>query len=142
MPGVAVLTKVPPPPGPMNLPTGLAPSHRPQGEPAPPGRGRGASTVPGEDMKRTAKAFVLLAGLGGGCATPEAGVAPGASPFGRATSAKEIPGVVGPTGEPVQAAVVAAGQMPGDGPARVVTADVNGRTPSGAVTQTSPTFGR
>ena len=88
-------------------------------------------------MKRTAKAIVLLAGLGGGCATPDgSGVAPGASPFGRATAGKEIPGVVGPTGEPVQPGVVAAGQMPGDGPARVVTADVNGRTPAGGVKQT------
>ncbi len=88
-------------------------------------------------MKRTAKAFVLLAGLGGGCATPDGnGVASGASPFGRATAGKEIPGLVGATGEPVQPGVVAAGQMPGDG-AKIVTADVSGKTPSGSLNQTS-----
>ena len=88
-------------------------------------------------MKRTAKAFVLLAGLGGGCATPDSnGVAPGASPFGRASTGREIPGVVGATGEPVQPGVVAAGQMPGDG-AKIVTADVSGKTPAGGVKQTS-----
>jgi hypothetical protein len=89
-------------------------------------------------MKRTATTFVLLAGLGGGCATQEAGL----GGFNKATPATEIPGVVGATGEPVQPAVVAAGQMPTDKPGKVVTADVNGRTPAGAVRQSSGLLGR
>ncbi len=89
-------------------------------------------------MKRTATTFVLLAGLGGGCATQEGGLAAGAKPFGQTTAGQGIPGLMGPTGEPVQQVVIAAGQMPGDQPpAKVVTADVSGKTPAGGVKQTS-----
>lgn len=91
-------------------------------------------------MKRTATAFVMLAGLGGGCATPDTSVT-GAGPFNRARAAEGIPGLIGPTGEPVQPAVVAAGQMPTDKSAKVVTADVSGKTPTSKVEQTAG-FGR
>src|SRR5436309_3292759 len=67
-------------------------------------------------MKRTATTLALLAGFGGGCATPDAvtGRKAGESGgYGTVTRPMTIPGVQGPGGEPV--AVVPAnarGQMP------------------------------
>lgn len=59
-------------------------------------------------MKRTAATLVMLAGLGGGCMTADK-KEPEARPFGQASRGKEVPGVIGPMGEPVH---VAAGQAP------------------------------
>lgn len=53
-------------------------------------------------MKRIA-AFLLLAGLGGGCATTDTAKKSGPAPFNAASTGKTVPGVVGPTGEPVVA---------------------------------------
>jgi hypothetical protein len=69
-------------------------------------------------MKRTAATIVMLAGLGG-CASPETTD----SQFGQAYRGQEVPGVVGPMGEPV----VAAAQMPTKD-AKVVRADL--KTPA------------
>lgn len=79
-------------------------------------------------MKRTTATILMLAGLGG-CATPDG--QPKAKPFGLASGGREVPGVMGPTGEPVH---VAAGQMPTDGKSGVVRADhktAKGNTDSG-----------
>ncbi len=83
----------------------------------------GASRPLGGTMKRTAATIAMLAGLGG-CATPDATQGP--RPFGQASVGKEVPGVMGPDGEPIH--VAAAGQMPTarDG---VVRADA--RAPAG-----------
>ena len=51
-------------------------------------------------MKRTAAAFMLLAGLGG-CMTTEK--KPVSNEFGRATKARELPNMIGAHGEPVTA---------------------------------------
>jgi len=79
-------------------------------------------------MKRTATTLALLAGLGGGCMSPGGKTAakqeqpPSAGHFGRATQSKLIPGMTGPTGEPV--AYGARGATPGDAP--VGTAKIGG----------------
>jgi hypothetical protein len=70
-------------------------------------------------MKRTAATIVMLAGLGG-CASPDADTGP--RPFGQAGLGQEVPGVVGPTGEPIN--LKAAGQMPTDPRSKVVRADM------------------
>ncbi|MFO0850482.1 MAG: hypothetical protein U0871_18280 [Gemmataceae bacterium] len=77
-------------------------------------------------MKRTAATVVMLAGLGG-CATPDGGTTagPAPTPFGQASRAKEVPGLVGPDGAPV--AVTAAAQMPTGKDAKVVRADLRGK---------------
>lgn len=62
----------------------------------------------------------MLAGLGGGCVSQDGALAPEAKPFNQASVGKEIPGVMGPTGEPMH--VAAAGQMP-TGKEGVVRAD-------------------
>ncbi len=67
-------------------------------------------------MKRTAATIAMLAGLGG-CATPDA---QGPKPFGQVSAGREVPGVVGPAGEPIH--VAAAGQMP-TGKEGVIRAD-------------------
>jgi hypothetical protein len=74
-------------------------------------------------MKRTAATIAMLAGLGG-CATPDAQQGP--KPFGQASVGKDVPGVMGPAGEPIH--VAAAGQMP-TGRDGVVRADA--RMPAG-----------
>ncbi len=51
-------------------------------------------------MKKTAATILLLAGLGG-CVSPNANSTQNAKPFGAVTRGKEIPGMVGPMGEPV-----------------------------------------
>ena len=63
-------------------------------------------------MKRTAATMIMLAGLGGGCASLD--TAEGAKPFGQASVGREVPGVMGPNGEPIH---VAAGgdRREGDG---------------------------
>ena len=53
-------------------------------------------------MKRIA-AILLLAGLGTGCATTDSGKA-GVKTFNASSTGQTVPGVVGPTGEPVLAA--------------------------------------
>ena len=62
----------------------------------------------GEDMKRTATTLVLLTGLGGGCVTPETKLsrmpAPATAGYGTVTQGQAVPGLQGPTGEPVMAA--------------------------------------
>ena len=64
-------------------------------------------------MKRTAKSLMLLAGLSGGCASTETAKQPTApGGFGTVTRAKEVPGVQGPTGEPI-GMTAARGAMPG-----------------------------
>ena len=64
-------------------------------------------------MKRTATTLVLLAGFGGGCASPDGGAKQtGPGGFGTVTRAREIPGVQGPAGEPV-GMTAARGAMPG-----------------------------
>lgn len=78
-------------------------------------------------MKRTAATLVMLAGLGG-CASPEM---TGDTQFGQASRGREVPGVVGPMGEPVH---VAAAQMPTGKDTKVVRADMKtsaGKTDSG-----------
>lgn len=54
-------------------------------------------------MKRLA-AFLLLAGLGGGCTSMDKARTSGAKPFNAASTGKAMPGMVGPTGEPVMMA--------------------------------------
>jgi len=49
-------------------------------------------------------ATLLVAGLGTGCATTDTAKSGGAKPFNTASTGKVVPGVVGPTGEPVMAA--------------------------------------
>jgi hypothetical protein len=60
----------------------------------------------GETMKKTAAAVILLAGLGGGCmSTPkDANSTTGGKVFNTAYRAKDIKGVTGSTGEPIQQA--------------------------------------
>lgn len=71
-------------------------------------------------MKRTATTLVLLAGFGGGgCVSPDGATTgnkkqPAAGGFGTVTKAREIPGVMGPGGEPVSM-VAARGATPGGG---------------------------
>jgi hypothetical protein len=68
-------------------------------------------------MKRTATTLVLLAGFGGGCVSPDTQKDPTGG-FGTVTRGKQVPGVVGPTGEPVMAArgvMPAGGQLPDGG---------------------------
>lgn len=69
-------------------------------------------------MKRTAATFVMLAGLGGGCTTADK--ADGPAPFGQVSVGKEVPGVMGPDGGPVQRA---AAQMPSGPDGGVTHAD-------------------
>jgi len=73
-------------------------------------------------MKRTAATFIFLAGLGG-CASPSA-YEDAARPFGQASTGKEVPGMIGPKGEPVH--TTAAAQMPTDTAAKkgVIRADL------------------
>lgn len=80
-------------------------------------------------MKRTAASFVMLAGLG--CAGLDS--QDDTKPFGQASLGRAVPGVVGPTGEPVH--VAAAGQMPTD--KKVVRADAKNATPDAGVRQTA-----
>ena len=58
-------------------------------------------------MKRTATTLALLAGLGGGCMNTHKETVGG---FGTVTHGRQVPGVMGPAGEPVMAA---RGAMPG-----------------------------
>lgn len=51
-------------------------------------------------MKKTAATIMLLAGLSG-CVSPNGGGNSTTKPFGAASRGKEVPGVVGPMGEPV-----------------------------------------
>ncbi|HEV3385659.1 MAG TPA: hypothetical protein VG097_12650 [Gemmata sp.] len=56
-------------------------------------------------MKRTAATLALLAGLGGGCAsTDSAAKKDPVGGFGTVTRGQQVPGVVGPNGEPIMAA--------------------------------------
>jgi hypothetical protein len=73
-------------------------------------------------MKRTAATLVMLAGLGG-CASPDT---VGDSQFGQASRGRDVPGVVGPLGEPVH---VAAAQMPTGKDSKVIRADM--KAPAG-----------
>ena len=66
-------------------------------------------------MKRTATTLVLLAGFGGGCASPDGRAKQTTMPggFNTVTRAREIPGVQGPAGEPITMTTPAArGAMP------------------------------
>lgn len=68
-------------------------------------------------MKRTATTLAFMAGLAGGCLTPGKNPAQpdsSVSPFNRATQKPTIPGVIGPTGEPVSYG--ARGATPSDKP--------------------------
>src|SRR5262245_50243339 len=67
-------------------------------------------------MKRTATTLALLAGFGGGCMSTDASKEPTVG-FGTVSHGKQVPGVMGPGGEPVMAARAA---MPG--PSGVVQA--------------------
>ena len=67
-------------------------------------------------MKRTATTLALLAGFGGGCMSTDASKEPTGG-FGTVSHGKQVPGVMGPGGEPVMAA---RGAMPG--PSGVVQA--------------------
>ncbi len=67
-------------------------------------------------MKRTATTLALLAGFGGGCMSTDASKEPAVG-FGTVSHGKQVPGVMGPGGEPVMAA---RGAMPG--PSGVVQA--------------------
>ncbi len=60
-------------------------------------------------MKRTAAAFVLLAGLGG-CMTPDKKSADPAMAMGKVTRPAAMPNMVGPRGEPVMPASYMAGK--------------------------------
>lgn len=78
-------------------------------------------------MKRTATTLALMAGFAGGCMSPEKQKVqqepPTSGSFNRVSHSQPIPGVVGPTGEPV--AFGARGATPGDVPG---TAKVGGGT--------------
>jgi hypothetical protein len=87
--------------------------------------GFGASRPLGGTMKRTAATIVMLAGLGGCMSTDKEA---GPRPFGQASLGKEVPGVMGPAGEPVHVAAQGRGQMP-TGKEGVVRADA--RMPAG-----------
>jgi hypothetical protein len=76
-------------------------------------------------MKRTAAAFVLLAGLGG-CMTPDKKASENAPAFGKVTKPATHPAMMGPHGEPV----VQAGYNPG-GDGGVMRADLKTKDPSG-----------
>jgi hypothetical protein len=57
----------------------------------------------GEIMKKTAAAIILLAGLGGGCVSPNASNSTtGGKVFNTAYRAKDVKGVTGGAGEPIQ----------------------------------------
>jgi hypothetical protein len=60
-------------------------------------------------MKRTATTLALLAGFGGGCMSTDTSKEPTVG-FGTVSRGKQVPGVIGPGGEPVMAA---RGAMPG-----------------------------
>jgi hypothetical protein len=62
-------------------------------------------------MKRTAKSLILLAGLSGGCTTTDTAKPTGPGGFGTVTRVREVPGVQGPTGEPI-GTTAARSQMP------------------------------
>lgn len=81
-------------------------------------------------MKRITT-LVLLAGFAGGCATTDANkTVSGGKPFNTASKGKEVPGLVGPTGEPVVSAAA-------PGPKKAMP---NGKT-EGGVMQASATTG-
>jgi hypothetical protein len=87
-------------------------------------------------MKRTATTLALLAGFGGGCATPDGmtGKNTGEPKYGTVTRSKEIPGVQGPTGEPVgMVPANARGQMPQQPPKAGPTAQQPGTLFGGAM---------
>jgi len=65
-------------------------------------------------MKRTATTLALLAGLGGGCMSTDAKKEPTGG-FGTVTRGKQLPGVMGPGGEPVMAARGAMPTTPSSG---------------------------
>lgn len=69
-------------------------------------------------MKRTATTLALLAGFGGGCMSTDAKKEPGGG-FGTVSHGRQLPGVMGPGGEPVMAARAA---MPSGGPSGVMPA--------------------
>ncbi|HKB00698.1 MAG TPA: hypothetical protein VKD90_00700 [Gemmataceae bacterium] len=84
-------------------------------------------------MKRTAAAFVLLAGLGGGCMTTDKKSEP--VPSDRMGLMPSAPGYVGPHGAPVQPASYARGQAPG-----IVRADARNVGKGGIVPVSNPGY--
>ena len=84
-------------------------------------------------MKRTAAAFVLLAGLGSGCTTTDTKSEP--VPSGRIGQVPTAPGYMGPHGLPVQPAAFARGQAPG-----VVRADARNVGKGGIKPVSDPGF--
>src|SRR5437868_5380417 len=84
-------------------------------------------------MKRTAAAFVLLAGLGGGCMTTDKKSEP--VPMARTGQPAVAPNYVGPHGEPVQVAAYARGQAPG-----IVRADGRNVPKGGIVPVSGPGY--
>ena len=81
----------------------------------------------GGTMKRTAATLALLAGFGGGCmSTDNAAKKESVGGFGTVSRGQQVPGVVGPNGEPIMAAR-------GVSPSGVVQA--GGTAPSGGIQQ-------
>jgi hypothetical protein len=65
----------------------------------------GATDRLGETMKRTAATLALLAGFGGGCmSTDNSTKKEPVGGYGTVTRGQQVPGVVGPNGEPIMAA--------------------------------------
>lgn len=85
-------------------------------------------------MKRTAAAFMLLAGLGGGCMTTDKKSEP--VPMAHTGPAAVAPNYVGPHGEPVQPAAYARGQAPGG----IVRADGRNVPKGGIVPVSNPGY--
>jgi hypothetical protein len=76
--------------------------------------------------------MILLAGLGGGCASLD--MADGPKPFGQASTGREVPGVEGPNGEPIH---VAAGQMPTDSGVKRADARMPAKAKDSGIKQTA-----
>jgi hypothetical protein len=85
-------------------------------------------------MKRTAAAFVLLAGLGAGCSTTDQSTAPVYT--GPMPTPTVAPGYMGPHGTPVQAMPVTRGQEPGG----VIRADGKNVGKGGLKTVSNPGY--
>lgn len=66
----------------------------------------------GGTMKRTATTLVLLAGFGGGCVSTEGVPSASMGGYNTVSYGRVVPGVVGPSGEPV---IAARGVMPASG---------------------------
>ena len=85
-------------------------------------------------MKRTATTLALLAGFSGGCMSTDAKNEP-AGGFGTVSRGMQVPGVMGPNGEPVMAARAA---MPSGSPSGVMQA--GGKMPSDSKIQQAALF--